>query len=324
MFLFLGTYSDLLIESHNVEVDGGTGTVPKLENKRRRRKRKDTLHKSSSSANLSSRTGGRRVSEYLPNLEDSGRSESESVPTRRASSSELGKWWKFSNGVVSEEGSGLVHQQSVPESPVARHSGLHNLNQGQEVLPVVINGFSHASSASGKESPQVKAEIDLPQGVELKEEEVIIRTKEKLGENAPVSHQGNGAVKSVGLSPKVQRLSSPFFMKTAMSARSNRSGNSVEPSLQARLKSDNWEWYSSRRAASATSDKSSHGPLSPALSPAILHNESGHSANGHSESENLDRTSEAIRSRGVEVSQRNNVKRMSGSSGLKKMVKKLF
>jgi hypothetical protein len=324
LFSFLGTYSDLLIESHNVEVDGGTGAVPKIENKRRRRKRKDTLHKSSSSANLSSRIGGRRVSEYLPSLKDSGRSESESVPTRHASSSELDKWWKFSNGAVSEEGNGLVHQQSVSEPPVEKHSGLHNLNQGQEVLPAIVNGLSRTSSASGKESPQEKAETDLPQGVDLGEEGVNIRIKEKLGKNASILCQGNGAIKSVGLSPQVRHLSSPFFMKTAMSARSNRTGNSVEPSLQARLKSDNWEWYSSRHAASMTSDRSSQGPLSTALTPAILHNGSGHSANGHSESEDLNRTSEAGGSRGVVVSQRNNVKKMSGSSGLKKMVKKLF
>jgi hypothetical protein len=324
LFLFLGTYSDLLIESHNVEVDGGTGTVPKIENKRRRRKRKDMLHKSSSSANLSSRIGGRRVSEYLPSLGDFGRSGSESVPTRRASSSELGKWWKFSDGAGFEDSSGLVHQQSVREPPVAKHSGYHNINQGQEDMPVTLNGFSCASSASGKKSPEEKAEIDLPQGADLKEGGVNIRTKGQLGENASILHQGNGAIKSVGLSPKVQHLSSPFFMKTVMSARSSRTGNSVEPSLQARLKSDNWEWYSSRRAASMTSDKSSQGPLSPFVSSAVLHNGSGHSGNGHAKSEDLDRTREAGGSQDVGVSQRNNVKKVSGSSGLKKMVKKLF
>lgn len=247
------------------------------------------------------------------------------MPTRRASSSELGKWWKFSNGAASDEGSGLAFQQTVTEPPVAKHSGHHSVNQGEEVLPVMINGFSHAASTVGKESPQQKAEIDLPHTVDLKAEGVNVRTKEKLAENALILHQGNGAIKSVGLSPKVRHLSSPFFMKTAMSARSNRTGNIVEPSLQARLKSDNWEWYSSRRAASVASDKSSQGPLSPTPSSTILRNGSGHSSIGHSASEDLDRTSEAGGSQGsVGVSQRNSVKKMSSSSGLKKMVKKLF
>jgi hypothetical protein len=259
----------------------------------------------------------------LPGVLDAGRSESESVPTRRASSSELGKWWNFSNGAASVEEDGLVHQHSVPDPPVTKHNGLHSRNQHHEVLSAVLNGSTYASSALETESPPVKERIDLLQEADLKEG-MISKTKDKLRENVPNLRQGNGTVTSTGLSSKVQCLSSPFFMKTAMSARSNRIGNSLEPSPQARLKSDNWEWYSSRRVANMTLNKSSQGSLCPTSSSTTLHNGSEHSASGHFESEDFDRTSESGGTPGLGGSQRNNVKKMSGSSGLKKMVKKFF
>jgi hypothetical protein len=53
------------------QTDSETGTIPKIENQRRRQKRKCTLQKSSSSANISPRIG-RRTSEYLPSLLDCG------------------------------------------------------------------------------------------------------------------------------------------------------------------------------------------------------------------------------------------------------------
>lgn len=218
--------------------------------------------------------------------------------------------------MASKEDGGLVLEQSLP---VMKHSGDHPFNPGQEVQPVMINGSSHASSASGRESPLGKEKFDLLQGADLKER-VSIRTKEKLRENAPMLHEGNWTMKSAGINSKGHRLPSPSFMKTAMSARSNRIGNSIEPSPQARLKSDNWEWYSSRRAAGMTSNKSSQGTLSPVLSLTTLHNGSGRSASGHPELDDLDQTSETGGGSRCGVSEGNGVK-MSGSTGLKKMVK---
>jgi hypothetical protein len=313
---FIDSYHDL-IEPHVVEIDGETGTLPKIENKRRRRKKKCALHKSSSSANISTQID-RRASEYMPSLLDSGRSEIESVSMRRASASELGKWWNVSNGAVTEEEGGLVHQHSVPDPQITRHQGLNSHNQCQEVLSVMPNGSSYASSALETESPPEKEITDLSQ--EAEKEEVIFRTNEKSHENVPILQQGNGSVASSGLSSKVQCLSSPLFMKTAMSARSNRIGNSVEQSPQERLESDNWEWYSSHHVAS----KSSQSSLSPTSSSTTLHNGSEHSPNCHFESEDLYRTSKSRGTQGLGGSRRNNIKKMSGSSGLKKMVKKFF
>ncbi|XP_033608722.1 SUN domain-containing ossification factor isoform X2 [Cryptotermes secundus] len=309
-----GTYRDLLIESHV----GDTGTIPKIENKRRRRKRKCGLQKSSSSANISSQIS-RRFSEYLPGVLDCGKSESESVATRRASSSELGKWWNVSNGTAAEEDDGLVHQHSVPDPLVTKHHGLHSRSQRHEVLSVTLNGSSYESSALEPETPPEKQTIDLPQGGDLKGG-VMFKTKEKLCENVPILCQGNGSVTSTGPSSKVQRLSSPIFMKTAMSARSNRIGNNLEQSPKAKLKSDNWEWYSSHCVAC----KSSQGPFSTTSSATTLHNGSEDPVNGHFESEDLDRTSESGGTQDLGGSQRNNVKKMRGGSGLKKMVKKFF
>lgn len=253
---FIGTYHDLLIESNVVEIDGDTGTIPKIEKKRRRRKRKCALQKSSSSANISPQIG-RRSSEYLPSLLDSGKSESEkSVPTRCASSAELDKMWDVLNGAATEEEDGLVPQHD-------------------EVLSVIPNGSSCASSALETESPSAKEISDLSQEAGFKG--VIFKTVEKSHETIPIFRQGNGSVSSAGLSSEVQCLSSPFFIKTAMYARSSRIGNSLEPSPQARLKSDNWEWYSGHRVTS----KSSQGSLSPTSSSNTLHKGSEHSANGH-------------------------------------------
>ncbi|XP_069674150.1 SUN domain-containing ossification factor isoform X2 [Periplaneta americana] len=312
-----GTYSDLLIEPNITEIDGGTGTVPKAENKRRRRKKKEALLKSSSSANLISRTGGRRVSEH-----SSLQSESENVLTRRASSSELGKWHSFSNGVALEKDNSLVS-----DSLSTKHNGLHSPDNDQDSLSVEINGSSRTSSKSGstndRESPPRKESADLQ--VDVGVGNMSIRTKEKLGGNSPPSRQGNGTIKSTELNPKVRRLSSPFFMKTAISARNNRLGSNTESSLQARLKSDNWEWYSSRRAASVASDKSSQGSSSPPPShSASLQNGNGLSSTGQNGHNDLDQTSEASGSHSAEVLQRDCVKKVSNSSGLKKMVKKFF
>lgn len=210
-------------------------------------------------------------------------------------------------------------QHSVPDPLVTKHHGLHSRNQHHEVLPGMLNGSSHESSALETESPPQKEIIDLPQEADLKGG-VIFKTKEKLRENVPVLRQGNGSVTSTGPSSKVQCLSSPFFVKTAMSARSNRIGNSLEQSPQAKLKSDNWEWYSSHCVAR----KSSQGSLSPTSSSTTLHNGSEHPVNGHFESEDLDRTSESRGTQDLGGSQRNNVKKMCSSSGLKKMVKKFF
>jgi hypothetical protein len=238
---------------------------------------------------------------------------------RRASSSELGKVQDVLNGAATEEEGGLVHHHSVPDPQITKRQGFDSHTQHHEVLSVTPNGSSYASSALKIESPQAKEISDLPQKADLKEG-VIFMTDEKLRENIPILHQGNGSVASAGLSSEVQCLSSPFFMKTAMSARSSRIGNSLEPSPQARLKSDNLEWYSGRSVTS----KSSQGSLSPTSFSTVLHNGSEHSANGHFESEDLDRTSESRGTQGLGGSRRNNVKKLSGSSGLKKMVKKFF
>jgi hypothetical protein len=251
---------------------------------------------------------------------ESVRTEDEGVPTRRASSSELGNWWSFSNGAASDEDDGLVDEQSVTDPVITEHNGHYSPIQCQEVLPVTIN----ASSASGREFSSGEEKLDLSQEINLKVEGLNVRTKEKLKGNIPLLHQGNGSVKSTELNPKVQCVSPPVFMKTAMSARNNRIGKGSEPIAQARLKSDNWEWYSSHRTSSVTSNKSNQGTVPPTASSATLHNGGAHSANGHSESEEWNRTSKARECQSAGVSQRNSVKKMGGSSGLKKMVKKFF
>ncbi|KAJ9601479.1 hypothetical protein L9F63_000362 [Diploptera punctata] len=232
-----GTYSDLLITDPQIsEIDGGTGTVPKVEAKKRRRKRKDGLHKSSSSANLNSKSVGRRSLDNTPCPVVSGNSENENVPTRRASSSEIGRWWKFTNGIESEETTNSRQEHSV------KINGTEPLND-PETLSVMINGSTHTSSTSGnvseRESPSRKSDLSQSYNSQKVEKKMNVDT---LDENTPV-RQGNGTVKSVGSNPKVRQLTSPFFIKTAMSSRSNRVGNNIEPSPQARLKSDNWEWY---------------------------------------------------------------------------------
>ncbi|PSN48592.1 hypothetical protein C0J52_14658 [Blattella germanica] len=317
-----GTYRDLLITDPQItEIDGGTGTVPKVENKRRRRKKKDGLHKSSSSATLNSKVTGRRSSDNTPpSIATDGES---NVPTRRASSSEIGRWGSVINGMALELNTNSEQEPPVSELQGADHNGIEIIN-GHEAKPAMTNGSSRTSSPSGnaseRESPSRKS--DLSEGNYSKSVRKDLNCKETLAETSPIQ-QGNGTVKSLTLNPKVRRLSSPFFMKTAMSSRSSRVGNNVEPSLQARLKSDNWEWYSSRRTASANLDKSSQSSSSPTPSTVSLHNGSGHSVNNQTELEYLDRTSEASAS-GVSSLQRDSVKKVAGGSGLKKMVKKFF
>lgn len=248
------------------------------------------------------------------------RTENEGVPTRRASSSELGNWWSFSNGAASDDDEGLVDKQSVTDLGVTEYNGHYSPVQHQEVLPVMIN----ASSASGREVSSREEKIGLSQEMNLKVEGLNIRTKDKFKGSSTILHQGNGSVKSAELSPKVQFLSPPIFMKTAMSARNNRVGKGTEPIARARLKSDNWEWYSSHRTSSVTSDKSNQGTVPPTASSGTLGNGGAHSANGHSEPDEWDRTSKARECQSAEVSQRNSVKKTGGSGGLKKMVRKFF
>jgi hypothetical protein len=294
--------------------------VPKTESKRRRRKRRDAVHRSSSSANLSSIIQ-RRVSERASGLVGFVRTEEDvDVPTRRASSSEIGNWWSFSNGAASDDNCGLVDEQFVTDHVVTEQNGHYSPNQHQEILPVTIN----PSSVLGREFSPGKEKIVLSQEINLKVEGLNVRTKDQVKGNIPILQQGNGSVKSTELSPKVECLSPPFFMKTALSARHNRIGKGSEAVPQARLKSDNWEWYSSHRTSSVMSDKSDQNTIPPASSSVTLYNGGAHSANGHSDSEEWDRTSKARECQSVGVSQRNSVKKMGGSSGLKKMVKKFF
>ena len=290
-----------------------------MESKRRRRKRKDAVRKSSSSANLGSRIG-RRVSEHASDLVEYVRNENDGVPTRRASSLELGNWWSFSNGTASDNDEGLVDKQSVTDHVVTEHNGHYSPIQHQEVLPIMVN----ASSASGREFSSGEEKIDLSQEMNLKVEGLNVRTKDKFKRSIPILHQGNGSVKSAELGPKVQFLSHPVFMKTAMSARNNRIGKGTESNAQARLKSDNWEWYSSHRTSSMTSHKSNQGTVPPTASSGTLNNGGAHSANGHSEPDEWDRTNKARECQSAGVSQRNSAKKTGGSGGLKKMVRKFF
>jgi len=208
----------------------------------------------------------------------------------------------------------------VTDHVVTEHNGHYSLAQHQEVLPIRIN----ASSTSGREISSGEGKIDLSQEMNLKVERLSVRTKDKFKGIIPILHQGNGSVKSAELSPKVQFLSPPVFMKTAISARNNRVGKGTEPIAQARLKSDNWEWYSSHRASSMTSDKSNQGTVPPTASSGTLNNGGAHSANGHSEPDEWDRTSRARECQSAGVSQRNSVKKTGGGGGLKKMVRKFF
>lgn len=270
------------------------------------------------SADLGSRTG-RRVSEHASGLVEYDRTENAGVLTRRASSSELGNWWSFSNGAASDDNEGLVDKQSVTDLRVTEHNGHYSPVQHQEVVPLTIN-----FSASGREVSSGEEKIDLSQEMNLKVEGLNIRTKDKFKGSIPVLHQGNGTVKSAELNPKVQFLSPPVFMKTAMSSRNNRVGKGTEPIAQARLKSDNWEWYSSHRTSSVVSDKSNQGTVPPTASSGTLNNGGAHSANGSSEPDEWDRTSKARDCQSAGVSQRSSVKKTGGSGGLKKMVRKFF
>jgi hypothetical protein len=245
-----------------------------MEKKRRRRKRKCTPQKSPSSANISPRIG-RRSSEHVPSLLSGSTDSENGFPTRRASSSRLNRaWWDGLNGTAPEEDD-LVHQHSVPDSQITQHQGLNSRTQHDEVLSVIANGSSCASLTLETESPSAKEISDLPQETSLKG--VIFKTVEKSREHVPTLRQGNGSVLSAGPSSEVQCLSLPVFMKTAAYSRSSRIANSSEPSPQARLKSDNWEWYSSRRVTS----KSSQGSPSPTSSSSTLREGSERSANGH-------------------------------------------
>lgn len=212
-----------------------------------------------------------------------------------------------------------MDKQSVTDLVVTEHSGHYLPVQHQGVLPVVIN-----ASASGREFSSGEEKIDLSQEMNLKVEELNVRTKDKFKRSIPMLHQGNGSVKTTELSPKVQFLPPPVFMKTAMSARNNRVGKGTETIAQARLKSDNWEWYSSHRTASMTSDKSNQCTVHPTASSGTQNNGGAHSSNGHSEPDEWDRTSKARECQSAGASQKNSVKKTGGSGGLKKMVRKFF
>lgn len=213
-----------------------------------------------------------------------------------------------------------MDKQSVTDLGVTEYNGHYSPVQHQEVPLVTIN----ASSVSGREVSSGVEKIDLSQEMNLRVEGLNVRTKDKCKGSIPLLHQGNGSVRSAELSPKVQFLPPPVFMKTAMSARNNRVGKGMEPFAQARLKSDNWEWYSSHRTSSLTSDKSNQGTVPPTASSSTLNDGGVRSANGHSEPDEWDRTSRVRECQSVGVSQRNSVKKTGGSGGLKKMVRKFF
>ncbi|XP_067001306.2 SUN domain-containing ossification factor isoform X2 [Anabrus simplex] len=308
-----GTYHDLLItEEAATEVDGGTRTVPKGESKRRRRKKKEFLLKSPSATIIP-----KRVS--VPSSVNDEQLAAE--PARRASSSDVPTWWTASNGVGEVENELSIEpqwerQQSVPETACSNF--LSDQSHVEE-----LTSFSLPPPSPPPSTPATvkRSSSDLGTGKKQSvssnksEVQVIeIRTKRVSTESAPGIIQNNGLVKSppVSTTPILRHVTSPSFMRTAISSRSGRRNSGIiDPFPQAKLKSDNWEWYSSRH------NVSSQRVQLPCTSVPL-------GLNGQMESEDSQRTSSFNNiSSGSEMSRKDSNKRGS-SGGLKKMVKKFF
>ncbi|GLH10688.1 Uncharacterized protein GBIM_15603, partial [Gryllus bimaculatus] len=309
-----GSYQDLLISDPGVSEIDGLSTISKADARRRRRKKKDLLSRSASI---------RLPVKSSEPLVDIGK-EQKSVPSRRANSLELGVWWASSNGVdtaieedekVEKDSEVLVHHQQCSSEQTCLDSG-HS---------PAIESISPHSSVIETSSQQLKDSQRQIKSSNTNTCELHTKFRSVSDTVSPLA-KNNGLVRSNALGSVVQRqLSSPVFMRTATSVRSSRLG-SVEPSPPAKLKSDNWEWYSTHHGL----DKSSQpNKVTCSIScPGSGSVDPNQRQNGHSAPDNIRRSSNASSSASSasNISEGTSHKETSkkGPSSLKKMVKKFF
>lgn len=189
LFFHLGSYQELLIlDNGRSEVDGGVRTILKAENKRRRRKKKD------------------------------------SVP--------------FLNYVAK------VNE----ESSVSLDSTV-TVNSEAKDMPFEKGGSVLGKSASTEDSSAESVSQHFHNSVDWRETKTGSRSSPQVDNNPRENgtNENPPAVRPNGL--PTRQVSSPGFMKTALSSRIGRRASTE--SQQAKLKSDNWEWYSSRHSATS-------------------------------------------------------------------------
>ncbi|XP_047116969.1 SUN domain-containing ossification factor isoform X1 [Schistocerca piceifrons] len=224
--LVSGSYYELLIPDNQAsEVDGGVRSVLRLENKRRRRKKKDSLPRSDYNTELQKPT------------------DTQSDPLFQEKSPEANNP-SIINGFHSSD-----HQELKSEaeqlSNVVQCTSSDNIqySSAESLLKTTGSAVQYSDSSDSSLHNRGRGLLQL----EVLYSNKQVNDKVNLSESVPVLGPNNGSVKHQGLSPKIRNLSAPLFMKTAMAARSGRRSSEQSPTLQAKLKSDNWEWYSSRK-----------------------------------------------------------------------------
>nr|CAD7428077.1 unnamed protein product [Timema monikensis] len=215
---------------------GEPGIVPsRSEGKRRRRKRRDPVK----SASINTPVPSRRVSDHSRTYQEvmSG-----TLPSRRASSSDLvqscgGEW-------------------------------LSPLKDQYSALPV-----------ADIQLPRVQLDLSSSTGVENHSESSLphfVPASEITTCTSPLqaSHSNAGTKQGNGIVDKTRRLSSPGFMRTALSSRRSRGSPTDSTSLPAKLKSDNWEYWHSR-ATHISGPTAINGHHSPSTEESVVKKTSG-------------------------------------------------
>nr|CAD7259288.1 unnamed protein product [Timema shepardi] len=216
---------------------GEAGIAPsRAEGKRRRRKRREPVK----SASINTPVPSRRVSDHSRTYEVvmSG-----TLPSRRASSSDLvqacsGEW-------------------------------LSPLKDQYSALPLV-----------DIELPKVQLDLSSSAGVEDNHSESslphFVPASEITTGTSPLqaSHSNAGTKQWNGTVDKTRRLSSPGFMRTALSSRRSRGSPTDSTSLPAKLKSDNWEYWHSR-ATHISGPTAINGHHSPSTEESVVKKTSG-------------------------------------------------
>lgn len=249
-----------------------------------------------------------------------GKPPSNEFPTRRASSSDVDRWLggdQIPLGMDTDERNGWTWHGATSSS------GFHQLHSHLEEMPVTPTA---CGSIQELFEPQSQAAVSSRETV-LSSETGYSRTKLELSEpSIPTqlqSQQTNGIIPGL-TKQKARRTSSPLISLSSSKSKSPASG-SIGSSPPAKLKSDNWEWYTSRYPKRDTSKGASAGKSSHVNEP--LSDGNSQRSSGQ-ENGDIDKRTSASGGGGPTTDRSDNHqtdrRNEKSGGGLKKIVRKFF
>ncbi|KAJ8892088.1 hypothetical protein PR048_004666 [Dryococelus australis] len=270
--------------------------LPIMDGKRKKRKKKDSTIKSTCVPEEPKFRRRSDSSSTNPVIVVEGE-----VLPRRASFSELARSYSSSNErtiVCIKEQEGVEHNVEACNVPDEINYVVVS-DQGR--ITGVCNSANCVDSKRRVDSPGSLAPVNIVVEGGGERTSVINKEAPKMGSSRTVN----------GTNVQPRRLSSPSYMKTALSARNSRKVSSqsiVEPGQQAKLKSDNWrKLYRSSQLSL------------PSLPPLLRNGEGQTHTNGNADSKEMHRFSSS-----VDVHREHSARKGGGGGGLKKMVKRFF